>query len=369
PTPTAKPSPATTPSGPTPTTKPTTTATVSPTATSAPVSFAGKTVTIVIPYAPGGGNDLTARLYARYLPKYLPGSPSVIVRNMPGGNATVGSNFVYSEVKPDGLTALGAASSVFLAYLTGMSAVKYDLQKMEPIIAAPSGGVYYVKPGILSKPQDLPTSKGIVFGNTAGAFPWLFVTASKLINFKPDKVVSAFGSTGEARRAFLSGEINSTADTGSGYWQNVDAAVKKGEIQLLFQTGIPGPNGTVIRDPGLPADILTGGELYQQIYNKAPSGMAWDAYKAVVAAGFSYGKSLLLPPGTPGPIVKAWRDAGDRMFKDPEFKKAAEVLLGTGASLASGDSFPADFRATIKMDAKVLEYLVSILKEHGMVLE
>ena len=67
-------------------------------------SFAGKTVTIIVGYKPGGGYDSTARLLARYLPKHLPGKPTVIVQNMPGGNSIIAANHMYNVAKPDGLT-------------------------------------------------------------------------------------------------------------------------------------------------------------------------------------------------------------------------------------------------------------------------
>src|SRR3954469_12024312 len=67
-------------------------------------SFQGKTVTIVVGFKPGGGYDATARLLARYLPKYLPGTPTVIVQNMPGANSLIAANYVYAAAKPDGLT-------------------------------------------------------------------------------------------------------------------------------------------------------------------------------------------------------------------------------------------------------------------------
>jgi tripartite-type tricarboxylate transporter receptor subunit TctC len=44
-----------------------------------PVNFAGKTITMIIGYAPGGGTDTSGRLIAQFLAKYLPGSPNVIV--------------------------------------------------------------------------------------------------------------------------------------------------------------------------------------------------------------------------------------------------------------------------------------------------
>ena len=75
-----------------------------PLAAPAQPNFAGKTVTIVVGYKPGGGYDATARLLARRLPDHLPGKPTVIVQNMPGGNSIIAANHMYNVAKPDGLT-------------------------------------------------------------------------------------------------------------------------------------------------------------------------------------------------------------------------------------------------------------------------
>ena len=66
--------------------------------------YAGKTVTIIVGYAPGGGFDTTARLAAKYLGKYIPGNPNVIVENMPGAGSLTAANHIYNVAKPDGLT-------------------------------------------------------------------------------------------------------------------------------------------------------------------------------------------------------------------------------------------------------------------------
>ena len=54
-------------------------------------NFSGKSVTLSIAFSVGGGSDRWARVYAPYLSKYLPGNPTVIVRNMPGGAVSQGS--------------------------------------------------------------------------------------------------------------------------------------------------------------------------------------------------------------------------------------------------------------------------------------
>src|SRR3954468_16782641 len=78
-----------------------------------PVSFKGKTVTMIVAYAAGGGTDLTGRLIAPYLTKFLPGNPTVVVQNMPGASGTRAMNHIVQRTQADGLTILmGAASGV-----------------------------------------------------------------------------------------------------------------------------------------------------------------------------------------------------------------------------------------------------------------
>ncbi len=116
-----------------PTTSPTANPTTKPASTSVPVSFAGKSVTIIDGTEPGGSTDLTARVYTKYLPQYLPGKPNMIVRNMPGGARTIGTNYGYAS-KPDGLTLFMASGGDTLNQLVGLKAVRFVLPKASPLI-------------------------------------------------------------------------------------------------------------------------------------------------------------------------------------------------------------------------------------------
>ena len=66
------------------------------------VDFKGKTFRIIVGYAPGGGYDIYARLMARYIDKYIPGQPKVIVQNMAGAGSVQAVNYIYSQAPKDG---------------------------------------------------------------------------------------------------------------------------------------------------------------------------------------------------------------------------------------------------------------------------
>ena len=85
--------------------------------------YKGKTVSLVVSSSAGGGYDLLARTVARHLPKHIPGSPTIAVRNMPGAGGIVATNYVYNLGTKDGLTIGGVQNNTpfepLLAYVAG----------------------------------------------------------------------------------------------------------------------------------------------------------------------------------------------------------------------------------------------------------
>src|SRR5262249_18603389 len=57
--------------------------------------YKGRTLRVVVGFGPGGGYDLYARLLAKYLPRHLPGNPTVVVENMEGIGSVRAANYVY----------------------------------------------------------------------------------------------------------------------------------------------------------------------------------------------------------------------------------------------------------------------------------
>src|SRR5262247_202356 len=64
--------------------------------------YKGRTVTMLVGTSPGGINDISARLVARHLARFIPGNPSVIVQNNPGGGGLVTANRLYFNSDKDG---------------------------------------------------------------------------------------------------------------------------------------------------------------------------------------------------------------------------------------------------------------------------
>jgi tripartite-type tricarboxylate transporter receptor subunit TctC len=92
--------------------------------------YKGKSMQLVVGYGPGGGYDVYARIVARYIGKYIPGNPSVVVVNMPGAGSLRATNFLYTTAPKDGLTIGAFARDMpLMGILGGNSNVQFDPRK------------------------------------------------------------------------------------------------------------------------------------------------------------------------------------------------------------------------------------------------
>ena len=64
--------------------------------------YRGKTINLMVGSGEGGGFDLSARLVAQFLPRFIPGSPTIVVQNMPGASGLRVAEYMYNVAPRDG---------------------------------------------------------------------------------------------------------------------------------------------------------------------------------------------------------------------------------------------------------------------------
>jgi hypothetical protein len=292
------------------------------------VSFSGKRIEMVVPFSPGGGSDIYARALAPFLEKHLPGQPTIVVRNIPGAGGIPGANQFAARAKPDGTEAIVVSSSNVSNFVFQKDKVEYDLNKWEPVLLSPQGSVVYAAPALgLQGPKDLPKLKGkeVVFGgHNASSAELRTIVTFELLGLKPRYVWGL--NRGPARLAFERGELTVNYDTAPGYFKNASQLVKAGKAVPLYTLGVLDEGGTVSRDPNF-KHLPSFPEAYEIVHGKKPSGEAYEAWKALLKMGVMANKALMLPSGTPKPVVEAWRTAIREVLKDPEFQKHAAAVV------------------------------------------
>ena len=85
--------------------------------------YKGKTIRLIVATTPGGGFDAYSRMLARHMGKHLSGNPTFVVENMPGASFLIGTNYLYRQAKPDGLTLGNWIGTLVLHQLTGREGI------------------------------------------------------------------------------------------------------------------------------------------------------------------------------------------------------------------------------------------------------
>lgn len=328
------------------------------------VTFADETIEFVMPFGVGGGSDTWARFNAPFLSKYLPGQPTVVVKNVPGGGSITGANQFASRAKPNGLSVLGTSASTQFPYLLDDKRVRYEYKDWQVVLAAPTGGVAYVNSDLGVKSlADLGKLKDqrLVYGSQgATSIDLVPLLAFRLLGLDV-KHVFGMKSRGEGRLAFERGEANIDFQTTSAYLKSSLPMVEEGKAVPLFSMGAADDSGNIVRDPNFP-DLPHIGEAIETATGKKPEGIEWEAFKAFLIAGFPAQKLMMLPKGTSAEIVEAYRAAVRKMKEDPEYQAAKVEALG-GYEQVTDKAAEALFAEGTTIDPKARDWVRALLEK------
>jgi tripartite-type tricarboxylate transporter receptor subunit TctC len=86
-------------------------------------------MTIVTSTGVGGTYDLIARLTAKHMAKYVPGNPTIVVQNMPGGGNVLATNYMYNNAPKDGTFIAVINDAIPLHQIIDGRGVRYDADK------------------------------------------------------------------------------------------------------------------------------------------------------------------------------------------------------------------------------------------------
>lgn len=326
--------------------------------------FAGETVEWTIPFGVGGGTDVWARFFAPQLSQALPGQPNVVVLNVPGGGSITGANQFASRATDDGLSILGTSASTQYPAILGDPRVRYDYADWTAVLASPTGGVVYADPKYgVTGPDGLEALRAeeIRFasqGATALEMPVLLALKMMELNIRP---VFGMESRGAGRLAFERGEAGIDFQTSSAYLSSVLPLVETGKAVPLFAMGVVDAEGNVSRDPSFP-DLPTFPEFFTEATGAAPEGEAYEAWKALMIAGYSLQKMVVLPKAAPEEVVAAYADAARQIVEAPDFRERAGEEIGVYEQLVGTDA-DAALQAALSVDPAIRDFLTTWLSE------
>lgn len=264
-----------------------------------------KQISMVIGYNAGGGYDIYARIIAAALPRYIPGAPNIVPRNMPGAGSAVAANFLAGPAPRDGLTIGVVGQQLSLAQALGDPTVKFDMREfnwlgrvasnVEVTVVWRTAPVKTIADALTQEVSLAATSAG----STSHSMPLL---VSRITGAKFKLVTGYPGITGGGL-AMERGETQGTHATVDGLLFTKREWIADNKVSVLVQYAME-------RHPSLPdAPAMT--ELARTPEDRAILNL--------FASPAEIGRSVMAPRGVPADRVAILRKAFAAMLDDPAF--------------------------------------------------
>jgi tripartite-type tricarboxylate transporter receptor subunit TctC len=277
--------------------------------------YKDKTITLVTSTGVGGAYDVVARLIARHMARHIPGNPTIIVQNMPGGGNVLATNYMYNLAPKDGTAIATVHNAIPLQQALDTSGVRYDADKFnwlgstgsqnEVILVWHTAGVQTIAEAM---------KKQVIVGGTGAAagMTLLPVVINNLLGTK-FKIVMGYRTSEDVNLGMERGEVQARAfSIGSIESQHPDW-VTAHKTAFLAQSGAK-------RDKLLP-DVPLLTEL-------AKNDEQRQIFKLIASAP-ALGQPFLAPPGVPADRLAVLRNAFADTLRDPAFLADAAKIRFT----------------------------------------
>jgi len=297
--------------------------------------YRGKTLSLIIPNAPGGSFDLYARLVATHLGRFIPGHPAIVPQNMPGAGGMQAANYLSGIAPKDGSVLSVLVPNITLAQVLGVQSIAYDTRKLNWIgrIVATTATMFTWHTSPTKTLADLKTRETLLA--TAGALSQAEIDSTMLNGVVGTrlKLIRGYKGSAEAALAVERGEADGTLMP----WEFIKSAhadwLADGKISIV---------ATYTRHPipGRP-DVGSVFELAQTQEQRSVLNLFLGSDEM--------GHPIAMPPDVPRDRVAAVRAALGAMVDDPDFladaaKRKLDLLPGRAEELER--SVAAAFEAT-----------------------
>jgi tripartite-type tricarboxylate transporter receptor subunit TctC len=291
-----------------------------------PEFFAGKTVTILVGFGPGGGYDLYARTLARHMGHHIPGNPTIVVQNMAGAGSLRVVNYLYNAAPKNGSVIATFARGIVLEPMFGRSeGVQFNpvyLGWLGSISNETSVCAFMAESGIKSW-QDMQTKNYTIGASDSGADSDVFPQALRNLFHLPLRIVTGYSGGAEMVLAMQRHEIDGRCG-----WSWTSLLSRNRSLYDSKQIDVP-VQLTLSRYEDL-RDVPSIMDLATDAQQRAVLRLIIS--RQVMARPFA------APPDVPRERLRVLRDAFDTTMRDPEFLEEAkrldlEVRPVTGAEI------------------------------------
>jgi tripartite-type tricarboxylate transporter receptor subunit TctC len=310
-------------------------------------AFAGKAVTMLIGFGPGGGYDLWARVVARHLGKHLPGNPTVTPQNLEGAGSYRAASYIYNIAPKDGTVMGLIARDAVLGPLTGSVGAQFDATKFSWLgtPAIETNVCFADHTAAVQTVHDL-TEKELIVGDTGpGTGTHAYPKALNDILGMKFKIVGGYPSSAAVFLAIERGEVQGLCESLDSIKVRKPDWIPSHAIALLFQGGVrPDPE---LKDVPFVVDLAQKPEDKQAI--------------EFLYVGQGIGRPFVAPPNLPPERLKMLRDAFAATMTDPEFLAETERQKLT-VKPESGEYLEALIKKTYATPKPIVDRIANLIR-------
>jgi tripartite-type tricarboxylate transporter receptor subunit TctC len=273
--------------------------------------YKNKQLRLIAGFPAGNDYDLGARLLVKYLPKYIPGEPGIIVQNLPQAASVAAANYLYAQAPRDG-TVLGSFSrNIVNDALTGQPNLVADPRRFNWLGATsrPARVCVRASTAPVKTPADLFTTEFIV--GAAGATSSLAILPTVLNNVLGTKfrIVEGYQGMGDTLLAVQRGELQG-ACASYAQFRIVEQQIRDGKLTYLLRA----EETPIAAIPDVPS-----------VFDYAKT----DEQRQLMRFVFSsteFGRPYVFPPDVPADRVAIMRKAIADAVRDPDLVKEAAAI-------------------------------------------
>jgi tripartite-type tricarboxylate transporter receptor subunit TctC len=291
--------------------------------------YKGRSVTLIVGFAPGGINDISARIVGKHLGRFIPGNPTIVVQNLPGAGGLGAANRLYSVAEKDGSVIAGLGRSVPQLAIQGAPNVAFDPQRFTWLgsLSAYTNDAYLLTviarhPAKTIDDVNKPGMAVNLGTDRAGATNVSFSLIAKEVLGLQVNLVRGYQGAAPIFIAMQRGEVDGQVIGLSSIVAGQRALWEAKELRPLLQFG------RLTRLPELP-DVPTGREIAKD--DKARALLEFAELPFFMALPFA------APPDVPPDRASALQSAFMAMSRDQSFVDDAKKL-GLDVSPIGGDA-------------------------------
>jgi tripartite-type tricarboxylate transporter receptor subunit TctC len=272
--------------------------------------YRGKTLEMIIPTSPGGDYDIRGRMLARHLPRFIPGNPTIVARNMPGGVGIQAANHMAKVAPKDG-TALHMIFQSMPSYQAmGGAQVEFDARRFGWIgntTSSPNVLNSWHTTGIRTI-QDAMQRELIVGSPGTATTSYIYPSVMNALVGTKFRIVAGYPGGNDVNLAMEKGEVGGRGSNSWSSWKSGHPHwIAEKKIHILVQVALE-------RHPELP-DVPLMMELARNEDDRA--------VLRFISADMGIARALVTTPDVPPARLAALRKAFMDLMRDPQFLEEA----------------------------------------------